>query len=206
MTLSRPWQIAAELARQNIMDLAVVTDISDNSERVVFLALAMLEGMAIPIENGAYTTGHPDVDGPVTRRASFPFASWHGTRGYEILSIANTPTRALSVAIHKLCEYNDEIKWITDSVAHAKPIVDPELRKAIIARDGGKCVYCGKKAILADHLHPRATGGTDAKNNLVAACWRCNSTKSDAAWHLWYRAQQFYAQERAAYIEGIMAA
>lgn len=39
------------------------------------------------------------------------------------------------------------------------------------------CAYCGDRATDRDHVWPRARGGTDAPNNIVWACKRCNSSK-----------------------------
>lgn len=41
------------------------------------------------------------------------------------------------------------------------------------------CHYCGKAATTADHVVPRAKGGTDAQWNLVSACEGCNQSKAD---------------------------
>lgn len=47
-------------------------------------------------------------------------------------------------------------------------------RLVIIARDGGKCVFCGRPAKSVHHLKPRSMGGTHAKSNLVTACRICH--------------------------------
>lgn len=52
-------------------------------------------------------------------------------------------------------------------------------RKAIFARDQGKCQYCGGAAENLDHVIPRTKGGRHTWDNLVAACKRCNSRKAD---------------------------
>lgn len=52
-------------------------------------------------------------------------------------------------------------------------------RKAVLRRDGGICAYCGNEATTADHILPKAKGGTDDPANLIAACLRCNGTKQD---------------------------
>jgi 5-methylcytosine-specific restriction endonuclease McrA len=54
-----------------------------------------------------------------------------------------------------------------------------EIRAAILARDLGRCHYCGELANTVDHLVPVSAGGTDAPTNLVAACARCNGRKGD---------------------------
>ncbi len=62
-------------------------------------------------------------------------------------------------------------------------------RRAIFARDRGRCVYCDTPATTVDHVIPRSRGGRHVWNNVVAACTRCNHTKADhtlaeLGWHL----------------------
>lgn len=57
-------------------------------------------------------------------------------------------------------------------------------------RTGAPCYYCGEPfywghnaahplAFTADHVIPRAAGGSDRMDNLVPAHMRCNRAKSD---------------------------
>jgi len=55
----------------------------------------------------------------------------------------------------------------------------PLTRRAVFARDGGRCVYCGAAATSLDHVVPRSRGGPHTWDNVVAACRRCNHTKAD---------------------------
>lgn len=59
---------------------------------------------------------------------------------------------------------------------------------------GNRCTYCEHvfvdeprhpKAMTVDHVHPVSRGGTNADDNLVAACWECNRSKSDRLLHEW---------------------
>ncbi len=50
-----------------------------------------------------------------------------------------------------------------------------QLRRDILTRDRGKCVYCGWEASTADHITPRKAGGSDHPDNLVACCLICNT-------------------------------
>lgn len=52
-------------------------------------------------------------------------------------------------------------------------------RRAVLARDGGVCQYCGNAGDEIDHVHPRAKGGQHIWTNVVAACRPCNGTKGD---------------------------
>ncbi len=55
----------------------------------------------------------------------------------------------------------------------------PLSRRAIFARDSGKCVYCGVTATSIDHVIPRSRGGGHNWENVVAACHKCNHQKAD---------------------------
>ena len=52
-------------------------------------------------------------------------------------------------------------------------------RRAVFARDGWLCQYCGSSAENVDHVIPRSRGGPHAWENVVAACRRCNSKKEN---------------------------
>ena len=55
----------------------------------------------------------------------------------------------------------------------------PLHRKAVFARDGNRCQYCGRQAECIDHVHPRSKGGEHKWENVVACCRRCNAAKGD---------------------------
>lgn len=63
--------------------------------------------------------------------------------------------------------------------------------RAIWARDGGCCVYCGISAeqsgahLHLDHLTPRSAGGQDIASNLVLACRSCNSQRQNMSLVQW---------------------
>jgi 5-methylcytosine-specific restriction endonuclease McrA len=52
-------------------------------------------------------------------------------------------------------------------------------RRAVFARDGHICQYCGGPADSIDHIVPRSRGGEHAWENVAAACRPCNLTKRD---------------------------
>ena len=56
-------------------------------------------------------------------------------------------------------------------------------RRAVMARDGGRCQYCGVRAESIDHVVPRSRGGEHAWENVVAACRPCNTRKRDRLLH-----------------------
>ncbi|KKK53555.1 hypothetical protein LCGC14_3093620 [marine sediment metagenome] len=54
----------------------------------------------------------------------------------------------------------------------------------IYLRDNFACQYCGRTPqdgvkLELDHVFPKSLGGSDDDDNLVTACWECNSAKSD---------------------------
>lgn len=62
-----------------------------------------------------------------------------------------------------------------------------EKRLAIYLRDGLACVYCGLSvedgtSLTLDHLTPFSSGGRHHAENLVTACFRCNSSRGARDW------------------------
>jgi 5-methylcytosine-specific restriction endonuclease McrA len=53
-------------------------------------------------------------------------------------------------------------------------------RRAVFARDGWACQYCGSRTSLTvDHVIPRSKGGSSEWENIVASCAPCNRRKGD---------------------------
>lgn len=61
----------------------------------------------------------------------------------------------------------------------------PLNRRAVLARDRGRCAYhgqyknCSGAAATIDHVVPRSRGGRHEWENVVAACRPCNARKDD---------------------------
>ncbi len=61
--------------------------------------------------------------------------------------------------------------------AHRRKIT----RRAVFARDGWACQYCGSRSNLTvDHVIPRSKGGQSSWENIVASCGPCNRRKGDS--------------------------
>jgi 5-methylcytosine-specific restriction endonuclease McrA len=57
-------------------------------------------------------------------------------------------------------------------------------RRAVFARDGWQCQYCGARTSLTvDHVIPRSRGGGSGWDNIVASCAPCNRRKADRMPH-----------------------
>jgi 5-methylcytosine-specific restriction endonuclease McrA len=54
-------------------------------------------------------------------------------------------------------------------------------RRALFARDGWECVYCGTGGVrlTLDHVVPRSRGGDSVWENVVTSCAPCNLRKGD---------------------------
>ena len=57
----------------------------------------------------------------------------------------------------------------------------PDSIAALFARDQHLCLYCGREyhrqQLTRDHVMPLSQGGRDHWENVVAACFHCNSRK-----------------------------
>jgi 5-methylcytosine-specific restriction endonuclease McrA len=76
----------------------------------------------------------------------------------------------------------------------------PEKRQRIYARDGFRCLWCGRHAstrgvkLSLDHFLPRVRKGCNSTHNLLTSCTRCNSQRQD-------RPALEYAAERSGLFE-----
>jgi len=55
----------------------------------------------------------------------------------------------------------------------------PLTRKNLVARDHGKCAYCGRSGTTIDHIVPRSKGGRHEWTNVALCCSPCNQKKGD---------------------------
>ena len=93
------------------------------------------------------------------------------TQQWEVRS----PNLVLQISDHiRLTSGNPERHWK----------VPPVTRREVFRRDNHTCQYCGStKRLTLDHVIPRSKGGTHTWDNVVTACEKCNSTKSDRLLH-----------------------
>jgi 5-methylcytosine-specific restriction endonuclease McrA len=69
-------------------------------------------------------------------------------------------------------------------------------RRALFARDGWRCVYCGTSGgrLTLDHVVPRSRGGDSVWENVVTSCGPCNLRKGNRS--LEEAAMQLHAKPR----------
>jgi 5-methylcytosine-specific restriction endonuclease McrA len=67
----------------------------------------------------------------------------------------------------------------------SEPRVSAALRRAVAARAGHRCEYCGTREefsaspFCVEHIMPHAGGGPTKSENLALACGGCNAHKGD---------------------------
>ena len=60
-----------------------------------------------------------------------------------------------------------------------------------------ECCYCGRKLPLQmEHFISVNKGGSYTKENIIPSCGRCNFSKQDADFDIWYKKQKQYSKER----------
>lgn len=78
-------------------------------------------------------------------------------------------------------------------------------QQSIWARDGFKCVYCGREmgevAMTIDHFIPLEAGGESTESNLLSCCRSCNKDKADMAPEVWCFNNGFDYASYVAYLE-----
>lgn len=74
-------------------------------------------------------------------------------------------------------------------VRRADQNVSKKMTEQMLLRAGWTCHYCACQwGCVVDHVQPASRGGSRAEDNLVVACNRCNSEKSDMTpgeWMQW---------------------
>jgi 5-methylcytosine-specific restriction endonuclease McrA len=113
---------------------------------------------------------------------------------YEPLCVVST-RRALMLMIDEKAEMlhptdgvfrSERITFAEPSVVRLRHYVKVRFqarialnRRAVFARDGHRCQYCGAAAENIDHVIPRSRGGLHEWDNVVASCRPCNARKRD---------------------------
>jgi 5-methylcytosine-specific restriction endonuclease McrA len=114
--------------------------------------------------------------------------------GYEPLSVVPA-RRAIVLLVREKAElvHSRDQTWSSEHLTVPVPTVvrlrryvrvpyrrrTPLTRRAVFARDLGRCQYCERTAENLDHVVPRSRGGTHTWENVVAACRSCNNRKGD---------------------------
>jgi 5-methylcytosine-specific restriction endonuclease McrA len=148
----------------------------------------------VPIPGSAPATEHPPGGPTPSPVAAGRVLVLNAT--YEPINVCSV-RRAVVLLLKAKAEVVEHASWElrSESTALARPVVirlvayvavprDTHRRKitrrAVFARDGWACQYCGSRSNLTvDHVTPRSKGGTSDWDNIVAACAPCNRRKAD---------------------------
>lgn len=66
--------------------------------------------------------------------------------------------------------------------------ISPTVRKAVLQRDGERCILCGRRQSLQiAHYISRARLGLGASQNLVALCAQCHFDYDNGKYHREYK-------------------
>jgi 5-methylcytosine-specific restriction endonuclease McrA len=95
----------------------------------------------------------------------------------EIVDEYDTVVRAPSVILR----VPSIVRLVRGFRRYAKPVKFSRVN--IYARDGHRCQYCGASCkvdeLTYDHVIPRSQGGKTIWDNIVSACYDCNSRKAN---------------------------
>ena len=69
-------------------------------------------------------------------------------------------------------------------------------RESIYEAWNYECAYCQDKATSLDHIVPRFKSGCSNRFNLLPACRRCNANKASTDMETWYKAQDYFTEEK----------
>lgn len=93
----------------------------------------------------------------------------------EVIEVADRPLRSAT----KSWPWPHVIRLLT-YVRVPRAVQRRISRRALFARDGWRCQYCGSTGRLTlDHVVPRSRGGDSVWENVVASCAPCNHRKGD---------------------------
>ncbi len=141
-----------------------------------FALLALAHGVTAHDMGG----GRWQVRGPLTvdywpGMPGGPLVYVHGTTGPWF---KRNPERAIACALQP-----PPMRKASERARKPSGRRRPQLYKALLARDGNACHWCGyqmrRAELTLDHVIPRARGGANRQENLVLACRLCNASRSD---------------------------
>jgi 5-methylcytosine-specific restriction endonuclease McrA len=55
-----------------------------------------------------------------------------------------------------------------------KTDIPRKVKQAVMERDGGRCIFCGRMGYPNAHYIPRSKGGLGIEKNIVTACFECH--------------------------------
>jgi 5-methylcytosine-specific restriction endonuclease McrA len=94
----------------------------------------------------------------------------------EVIEKLDEPLRSATVAFPR-----PNVIRLVQYVRVPRTIQRKISRRALFARDGWRCMYCGTNGgkLTLDHVVPRSRGGESVWENVVTSCAPCNMRKGN---------------------------
>jgi 5-methylcytosine-specific restriction endonuclease McrA len=109
--------------------------------------------------------------------ANYDFESWREIS--ELRAESKRPNEDWIRAVHFEIQVPRVIRLLSYERLPKRSL--PLNRQTILARDGHRCQYCGRRhpasQLSIDHVIPRSLGGRTTWDNVVCACLACNVKK-----------------------------
>ncbi len=115
-----------------------------------------------------------------------PLSIVSARRAVVLVLRAKADTLAVADQVWRSAEHTFEIPSVVRLRNYVKVPYHrrvPLTRTAVFARDSHRCQYCRAPADSLDHVVPKARGGTNTWENVVACCRRCNVRKGSLLPH-----------------------
>lgn len=58
--------------------------------------------------------------------------------------------------------------------------ISPRVKEAVYERDGGLCIFCGRRGLPEAHVVPRSRGGMGVEENIITVCRQCHNAMDGA--------------------------
>jgi len=101
-----------------------------------------------------------------------------GLEGRDVMAILHDKDRRADRDLKRAHVLLDVEQGLAAPLPRQRQPIPREVREAVFARDGGRCVQCQSNFdIQYDHVIPWSLGGADSLQNLQLLCSSCNQRK-----------------------------
>ena len=108
---------------------------------------------------------------------SLPVTPRHGLERLNAVRLLSLDAHGRVLQLHPIVAARGHAR------GHALDPTPALTNTALFARDAHLCLYCGREChrpqLTRDHVLPVSRGGRDVWENVVAACFQCNSRKGN---------------------------
>ncbi|HEX4207457.1 MAG TPA: RNA-guided endonuclease IscB, partial [Ktedonobacteraceae bacterium] len=175
--------------------------VNDASGEVVFAAEISHRGQAIKAALDDRRSVRRSRRHRKTRYRKARFANRRQPKGWIPPSLASRVTNVVTWVqrLRRLCPLTnismELVKFDLQQMEHPEisgteyqqgTLAGYEVREYLLGKWNRQCAYCSAKdmPLQVEHIHPRATGGTNRVSNLALACEACNRAKGTQDIHV----------------------